>query len=121
MAGLNVVMLCVVAHRTLVLALSLILVIGCGARSGVATAHAADPFEIIPSRWIDLPDAPFVAQMMGGKAVLVNRSDHPFNVVETGCVIEDQRTVRVVARLITMDRSHGVFSRKGKSRGCSGV
>ena len=28
---------------------------GCGTRSSVATAPAADPLEIIPSNWIDLP------------------------------------------------------------------
>ena len=52
---------------------------------------------------MDLPEAPFVAEMRGGKAVLVNRTRESFNTVSTGCVVEEGGDVRVVGTLFSMD------------------
>jgi hypothetical protein len=62
-----------------------------------------DPLERIPTDWIDLPEAPFVAEMRKGKAVLVNRTRQAFNTVSTGCVVEEGGAVRVVGALFSMD------------------
>jgi hypothetical protein len=56
-----------------------------------------------------LPEAPFVARMVGGKAVLVNRADRAFDVVHTGCVIPQQGRARVVGRLFSQTLSHGAY------------
>jgi len=69
------------------------------AHAPAASASANDLLERIPSDWIDLPEAPFAAEMRGSQAVLVNRSTVTFNSVKTGCVVEDRGTVRVVGEL----------------------
>ena len=76
----------------------------------VVSASAADPLETIPQGWVDLPDAPFVAQLAGGKAVLLNRSGRDFNSVSAGCVVEQNGRVRVVGGLFAMDVVDGVYS-----------
>jgi hypothetical protein len=75
--------------RVLVAAYVLTMVI-CAA----AAAQMADPLKAIP-RWVDLPEAPFVAKIMDGKAVLVNRGNKVFDTVFDGCVIEQQGRTRV--------------------------
>jgi len=62
-----------------------------------------DPLERIPAEWIDLPEAPFVAQMQNGKAVLLNRATTQFNTVGVGCVVEKEGSVHVVRGLFSQD------------------
>jgi hypothetical protein len=54
----------------------------------------------IPSRWLDLPEAPFVAQIRNGKPVLVARSSQTFSQVGAGCVVEVNGKAHVIATLI---------------------
>lgn len=74
-----------------------------------AQKDTPEPLERIPARWIDLPEAPFVARMVKDKAVLVNRTDRAFDVVSTGCVIPQQGRVRVVGKLFSQTISHGAY------------
>jgi hypothetical protein len=81
--------------------LSLLLVVfamtsGCASRR---TQGPPDPLDRIPAEWIELPDAPFVARMREGKAVLVNCTRHSFRRVAVGCVQERNQTVHVVGGL----------------------
>jgi hypothetical protein len=59
----------------------------CGVRTPdtgrVRYAMCADP-----SRWVDLPEAPFIAQMREGVPVLVTRSKQTFSQIKVGCVVE---------------------------------
>jgi hypothetical protein len=63
----------------------------------------------IPSRWVDLPEAPFVAQLRDGAPVLVARSRQTFSQVSGGCVIEVDGKAHVIADLITHLMTHGGF------------
>jgi hypothetical protein len=65
--------------------------------------------ETIPLAWIDVPDAPFVARMRRGRAVLVNRSRQVFKSVSTGCVVERSGYVTVVSGLFSSDIDHGGY------------
>ena len=44
---------------------------------------APEPLETIPTRWIDLPEVPFVAKVVDGKAMSVSRTGQRFDIVET--------------------------------------
>jgi hypothetical protein len=74
---------------------------------GIAVASCAlghgtpayDRRERIPTRWVDLPDAPFVARMVGQQAVLINRTARTFDRVEAGCVRRVAGRVQVVGQL----------------------
>ena len=62
-----------------------------------ATAtRSKEPAAQIPANWIDLPGAPFVARIVGRKAVLVNRSNQTYTMVTTGCIVNDAGKVRVL-------------------------
>ena len=63
----------------------------------------------IPSRWLDLPEAPFVAQLRDGAPVLVARSSQTFSEVGVGCVIEVDGKAHIVVDLISQLMTHGVF------------
>ena len=63
----------------------------------------------IPSRWLDLPQAPFVAQLRDGAPVLVARSRQTFSEVGVGCVIEVDGKAHVIADLISQLMTHGGF------------
>jgi len=76
----------------------LLLMVGCH------QPHPATPSEhgdVIPTKWIDLPDAPFAARLVqSGKnrvVTLVNRTKRSFDFVQTGCVIERDGKAAVVA------------------------
>ena len=71
----------------------------CGAPRPLTRPASPDALEVIPSGWLDLPDAPFVAKMLGGKAVLVNRTRRTFDAVSTGCVSQQGRSAQVVGGL----------------------
>jgi len=75
------------------------------------------PLERIPADWIDLPKAPFVATIVDGKAVLVNRSTASFDSVAAGCVVEDDGAVRIVGELFSQDISHGAYAPGGRVEG----
>jgi hypothetical protein len=67
------------------------------------------PFDYIPARWVDLPDAPFVAQVRGTKALLVARSKDSFTHIEIGCVRPLAGRTDVVAAIVGIQVSDGVF------------
>jgi hypothetical protein len=67
------------------------------------TLPQPDPFERLPDIWVDLPAAPFVARLVGPKAILVNRSKHTFDTVVVGCVLERNGHVVVVSRLMATE------------------
>jgi hypothetical protein len=71
--------------------------------------QTSDDLETIPARWIDLPEAPFVARMLKDKAVLVNRADRAFDTVYTGCVIPHQGRADVVGQLFIQSVSDGEY------------
>ena len=50
-----------------------------------------------------MPEAPFVAQMRKGKAVLVNRTPESFNTLTSGCVVEQGGSVHVLQQLFGLD------------------
>ena len=63
-------------------------------------SHAAPR---IPAEWINLPEAPFHAELAGSKAVLVNRTGSEFNTLEIGCAVENDGRVRIVGKLLLFD------------------
>lgn len=63
----------------------------------------------IPSRWVDLPEAPFVAQVRDGKPALVARSRQTFSHVAVGCVVEVDGKAHVIVGLIESLMTHGAF------------
>jgi len=69
-----------------------------------------DHLERIPAEWIELPDAPFVARMQDGKAVLVNQTRHAFTRVSVGCVQERNQTVHVVGELFRWEVNDGAWA-----------
>ena len=75
-----------------------------------STPTPPDPLEHIPSNWIDLPHAPFVAQMQKGKAVLIHRARTRLNTVGTGCVTEQNGSVLVVSELFGQDISDSYYA-----------
>lgn len=79
----------------------------CGSTTKVDTRP--DPLERIPADWIDLPEAPFVADVRAGKAVLVNRTQDSFNRVTAGCVVRQGVSARVVGQLFSVDISDSVW------------
>ena len=58
-----------------------------------------DPLEVIPANWIDLRGAPFVARIVGPKAILLNQTKSSFKEVDVGYVRQEVATTRVVASL----------------------
>jgi hypothetical protein len=98
------------AIRAIVAALASIAFLGCGGRHHVNTEPAVDPLEVVPASWIDLPDAPFVASVVDGTSVLLNRSNRSFDEIETGCVVEQDGRTRVVGRLFTTRVDDAVFA-----------
>jgi hypothetical protein len=81
--------------------------------SGACVAHTVTAiprrFDYIPARWVDLPEAPFVAEMRGGEALLVARSKQLFSEVTVGCVVAVEGKTNVVADLIMTTMTHGSF------------
>ena len=65
----------------------------------------------IPSQWIDLPSAPFVADYRNvegvTQAVLVNRSTKGIEMVDFGCVEEKDGKAHVVGGLVGVGQNHG--------------
>jgi hypothetical protein len=85
-SGKIVTELCLYRYVLIVLCL---LTTSLGCRGGTPPVKAApDPLETIPTRWIDLPEAPFVARVVDGKALLVSRTGQHFDWVESGCVAD---------------------------------
>jgi hypothetical protein len=82
----------------------------CHVGTSVVAQGSPDPLEVIPADWLDLPDAPFVAKVVGGQAVLVNRGDRPLDSVSTGCVQQDGRAVRVVGELFSSQVFDSTFA-----------
>lgn len=66
---------------------------------------------LIPTQWIDLPTAPFVAEYREiegvSHAVLINRSTKGIEMVSFGCVTEEDGKTRVLNGLVGMGRNHG--------------
>ena len=72
----------------------------------------ARPRAIIPSQWVDLPNAPLAPEyrLVDGvnQAVLVNRSSKGVEMVMFGCVaLEDNQKTRVLYGLVGQGRNHG--------------
>jgi hypothetical protein len=84
-----------------------VLVMGasCGPSRQPVRSASADPLEVIPADWLHLPDAPFVARILRGKAVLVNRTSRWFDNLSSGCVIQRGNSAHVVGTLF----GHRVF------------
>lgn len=76
------------------------------ARTVIAPPDSPNP---IPSRWLDLPEAPLVAQIRDGEPVLVVRSQQTFSHVGVGCVVEVNGKAQVIAELIESTMTHGAF------------
>jgi hypothetical protein len=92
--------------RVLLIPFAFVLVAAC-ARHQVTPIPR--PFDYIPTRWVDLPEAPFVAEMRGGEALLVARSKQSFSEVAAGCVVPVEGKTNVVAALIHVMVTHGSF------------
>ena len=73
---------------------------------------APDPLETIRTRWIDLPEAPFVARVVDGKALLVSRTGQYFDDIMTGCVVELEGRAHVIGQLLGQHIFHGVYGPK---------
>lgn len=73
--------------------------------------------EVIPVDWIDLPEAPFVAGVVRGEAVLINRSGRTLDSVALGCVQPHGNTVIVVGQLFAQDVKDGRFEPGGHVKG----
>ena len=67
------------------------------------------PFDYIPARWVDLPEAPFVAKMRGDKALLIARSWRSFSHVAVGCVVPAEGKTKVLTDLVATLTTHGSF------------
>ena len=63
----------------------------------------------IASRWVDLPEAPFVAQVREGELVLAVRPAHTFSEVGVGCVLNSDGKAHVVATLLSTVVHDGTF------------
>jgi hypothetical protein len=70
---------------------------------------SATPCAPIPSRWVDLPEAPFIAQLREGVPVLVTRSKQTFSQIKVGCVVERDGKAHVVGELLGQHIFHGTF------------
>ncbi len=98
-------------NRVVAVALAALTACGCGAaRSRPANAPAPDALEVIPARWVDLPQAPFVAKVVHGKADLFNRTERSFDRLKFGCVVEEQGMTRVVSELFGIDVHDSVLT-----------
>lgn len=87
-------------HLTLTAAILLLAVLpaGCHHRSR-AVPIPPDPLDVVPSKWIDLAESPFVAAIRNGKAVLINRTQRSWDSVAVGCVVRKDAAVLVVGEL----------------------
>lgn len=90
--------------------------------SWVSSRHASaqqiqDPLEVIPASWLDLPEAPFIAKVVLGRAVLVNRGERLLDSVSTGCVRRDGDKARVLGELFAAQVSDGVYAPGGHVEG----
>jgi hypothetical protein len=87
---------------------AVLLLTGCS-RAPTSVNVTPDPHEVIPSRWIDLPDAPLAAERRDGKALLVVRDKQLFSSASVGCVIEQQGKTHVIATLASIVISDGRY------------
>ena len=92
--------------RVLSIAVALVVAAACAHRR---LADTSDPFDYIPARWVDLPEAPFVARMRGNKALLVARSKERFRGVGIGCVRTKGGRTHVIADLVELTVTDGFF------------
>jgi hypothetical protein len=93
--------------RGLLVAVAILAAPACAQRA--APAAAPGPFDFIPPRWVDLPEAPFVAEMRGGRALLVARGSQTFSSVTVGCVMPVDGRTDVIAELTGTINIHGAF------------
>lgn len=100
--------------RPLLIVTVALLSAGCVARTRSGGTSGSEPAlrKLVPSDWLDLPDAPFVVQLRTVKgrqtAVLVNRTRESYRGIVTGCVVQREGRARVVGQLlgsITLDGS----------------
>ena len=91
-----------------VAALALLVLAGCSHAQTPVTV-VPEPYEMIPVRWIDLPEAPFIAKVKDGKALLVARGKEAFTAVGLGCVSEQQGRTHVIATLTAMNINDGHY------------
>ena len=82
-----------------------------------ADVRPPDPLEVIPQNWIDLPDAPFTAKLVDGRAVLVNVSKSWFDGVSVGCVRLDDSRTRVLQNLFESTIHDGSWGPGGRVEG----
>jgi hypothetical protein len=81
------------------IALVLASLLGACASSG--STNAPSHPQAVPTRWIDLPEAPFVARVQHGKAVLVpRRKQLVVWSVNVGCVVEENGRTHVIGELL---------------------
>ena len=92
--------------RVIFTAVAVVVVAACAHRP---LGDTPSPFDYIPARWVDLPDAPFVARMRGHKALLVARSKDRFTAIGIGCVRRNRGRTHVIAELVNLFVSHGFF------------
>jgi hypothetical protein len=102
--------------QALVLVFGLALLV-CLAGRQLGAQQTPDPLEVIPRTWVDLPEAPFGARVVLGRAVLVNRSNTTFESVSTGCVREDGGRARIVGSLFGSLTTDGAFTPSGEVEG----
>lgn len=81
---------------------------------GAAVCVGPIPFDTtlrapIPSRWVDLPEAPFIAELRDGVPVLVTRYQQSFSEVGAGCVVERDGKAHVLSDLLRVAITHGAF------------
>jgi hypothetical protein len=70
---------------------------------------SATPCAPIPSRWVDLPEAPFIAQVREGVPILVTRSQQTFSDIVVGCVVEREGKAHVLGGLLGVHIDDGAF------------
>jgi hypothetical protein len=95
--------------HALVLAFGLVLVVYLAGQH-LGAQQTADPLEVIPPAWVDLPEAPFVARVVLGRAVLVNRTNTTFEFVSTGCVRQAGGLARIVGGLFASLITDGAYA-----------
>ena len=112
-------MRCELAPHSALMAATLVLasfLSGCHHRPG-GSAISQNPLEVIPAKWVDVPESPFVAAIRSGKAVLVNRTDRSWDSVSTGCIVRQEGAVRVAGQLFSQSIDDNIFRPGGLVEG----
>jgi hypothetical protein len=89
------------------LLIAVLATLSCATLHPARTNASKAPRETLPERWIDLPEAPFFAALVGRKALLINRSKRYLNAVTVGCVREVEGRVSTLFPLFTSTVSEG--------------